>query len=74
MAHRQLSLAAGQRFSAVRLDGSVEALTWEVVEVFINAVDGRAYARLRQLTDASRTKSISADGLADRTQFVRRKP
>jgi hypothetical protein len=61
----------GARYRAVRLDGTVVPVVWEVADMFTSEVDGGVYARLRQVGDPTRVKSVSAAVLSDRRQYRR---
>jgi hypothetical protein len=60
----------GARYRVVRLDGTLAPIVWEVADLFTSDVDGGAYARLRQVGDRTRLKSVGVAVLSDRRQFL----
>jgi hypothetical protein len=60
----------GARYRVVRLDGSLAPVVWEVAELFTSDVDGGSYARLRQVGDRTRVKSVGVAVLSDRRHFL----
>jgi hypothetical protein len=67
---RNLRIEVGQRFHLV---GSPPARIglWQVAAVFKSTVDGVEYARLAQVNDPTRQKTIAVSALLDGRQYAR---
>ena len=67
---RNIRIEVGQRFHLV---GSPPARmgSWEVASVFKSTVDGVEYARLAQVNDPTRQKTIAVSALLDGRQYAR---
>jgi hypothetical protein len=67
---RHIKIEVGQRFHLV---GSVPARigSWKVAAVFKSSVDGVEYARLAQVNDPTRQKTIAVSALLDGRQYTR---
>ena len=67
---RTIRIEVGQRFHLV---GSSPARigSWKVAAVFKSTVDGVEYARLAQVDDPTRQKTIAVSALLDGRQYAR---
>jgi hypothetical protein len=67
---RNIRIEVGQRFHLV---GSPPARSgsWKVAAVFKSSVDGVEYARLAQVNDPTRQKTIAVSALLDGRQYIR---
>lgn len=67
---RNIRIEVGQRFHLV---GSPPARigSWKVAAVFKSSVDGVEYARLAQVNDPTRQKTIAVSALLDGRQYTR---
>jgi hypothetical protein len=67
---RNIRIEVGQRFHLV---GSPPARigSWQVAAVFKSTVDGVEYARLAQVNDPTRQKTIAVSALLDGRQYAR---
>jgi hypothetical protein len=67
---RNLKIEVGQRF---HLSGSPPARigSWKVAAIFKSTVDGVEYARLAQINDPTRQKTIAVSALLDGRQYTR---
>jgi|GraSoiStandDraft_24_1057298.scaffolds.fasta_scaffold1997418_1 hypothetical protein len=67
---RNVRIEVGQRFHLV---GSPPARigSWKVAAVFKSTVDGVEYARLAQVNDPTRQKTIAVSALLDGRQYAR---
>jgi hypothetical protein len=67
---RNVKIEVGQRFHLV---GSPPARigSWKVAAVFKSTVDGVEYARLAQVNDPTRQKTIAVSALLDGRQYAR---
>jgi hypothetical protein len=67
---RNVRIEVGQRFHLV---GSPPARIglWKVAAVFKSTVDGVEYARLAQVNDPTRQKTIAVSALLDGRQYAR---
>jgi len=67
---RNIRIEVGQRFHLV---GSPPARigSWKVAAVFKSTVDGVEYARLAQVNDPTRQKTIAVSALLDGRQYAR---
>jgi hypothetical protein len=67
---RNIRIEVGHRFHLV---GSPPARigAWQVAAVFKSTVDGVEYARLAQVSDPTRQKTIAVSALLDGRQYAR---
>jgi hypothetical protein len=67
---RNIRIEVGQRFHLV---GSPPTRigAWQVAAVFKSTVDGIEYARLAQVNDPTRQKTIAVSALLDGRQYTR---
>jgi hypothetical protein len=67
---RNIRIEVGQRFHLV---GSPTARlgAWKVAAIFKSTVDGVEYARLAQVNDQTRQKTIAVSALLDGRQYAR---
>jgi hypothetical protein len=67
---RNIRIEVGQRFHLV---GSTPARigSWKVAAIFKSTVDGVEYARLAQIDDPTRQKTIAVSALLDGRQYAR---
>ena len=67
---RNIRIEVGQRFHLV---GSPAARigSWKVAAVFKSTVDGVEYARLAQVNEPTRQKTIAVSALLDGRQYMR---
>jgi hypothetical protein len=67
---RNIRIEVGQRFHLI---GSPPARigAWQVAAIFKSTVDGVEYARLAQVNDPTRQKTIAVSALLDGRQYAR---
>ena len=70
MVGRGRSVAVGQRYRAIRPDGTPAPTVWEVIEVYRIGSSGIEHARLRQVGDPTETRTFATAVLADRARFM----
>ena len=60
----------GQRYRAVRPDGTPSLVVWEVVEVYRAAPGGIEHARLRKIGDRTETRTFATAIITNRARFA----
>jgi len=60
----------GERYRAIRSDGSPSPVVWEVVEI-IRTSSGIEHACLAKVGDRTDTRTLATSVIADRRQFRR---
>ena len=67
---KHLTVEVGQRFQSIGTVSGAPMFTYRVDKLFQSRVDGVEYARLVQVDDPSRCKSVAAAVLLNARQFV----
>jgi hypothetical protein len=62
------SVTPGERYRAIRPDGSPSLAVWEVVEI-VRTSGGIEHARLEKVGDRTETRTLASSVIADRRQF-----
>jgi hypothetical protein len=60
----------GERYRALRSNGSPSPIVWEVVEI-VRTSGGIEHARLEKVDDRTETRTLACSVIADRRQFRR---
>jgi hypothetical protein len=67
---KHLTVEVGQRFQSIGTVSGAPMFTYRVDKLFQSRVDGVEYARLVQVDDPSRCKSVAAAVLLNARQFI----
>ena len=67
---QRLKVEVGQRYQSVGTVTGAPVFTYRVAELFLSKVDKVEYARLEQVDEPSRSKSIAAQALLNTRHFI----
>lgn len=67
---QRLKVEVGQRYQSVGTITGAPVFTYRVAELFQSKVDKMEYARLEQVDEPSRSKSIAAAALLNTRHFI----
>ena len=67
---QRLKVEVGQRYQSVGTITGTPVFTYRVAELFQSKVDKMEYARLEQVDEPSRSKSIAAAALLNTRHFI----